>query len=438
MELNNKKIINGWCMYDWANSVYSLVITSAIFPVYYDAVTTTDGPQGDMVEFFGLHLKNSVLYAWSLSFSFLFVAFILPLLSGIADYAGKKKLFMKIFMYLGASACLGLYFFTGKVNIELAIICSVLASVGYSSSLVFYDAFLPEIASADRMDKVSAKGYSLGYIGSVILLIVNILMINQYEVFGFESDTGAVRFSFLTVGLWWIGFSQFTFLRLPDNVFKRKSDKGWLTGGYKELKKVWNSLGEQRVLKRFLWAYLFYNMGVQTVMYLAATFGSKELKLEGKQLIGIVLIIQLVAIAGAYLFAYISKVRGNKLSLMVMIGIWIVVCLGAYFVTNVEQFFALAFVVGLVMGGIQSLSRSTYAKLIPENSIDHTSYFSFYDVTFNVSIVIGTLAYGAIEQITGSMRNSTLALMLFFIIGMIFLLSVKMPHLKNDATKADS
>lgn len=432
MMLNNPKVVNAWCMYDWANSVYSLVITSAIFPIYYNAVTTSaDG--GDMVNFFGFLVSNSVLYSYSLSFSFLFVAAILPILSGMADYGGNKKFFMKIFVYVGSLACIGLYFFTGE-NIEWAIICSVLASIGYSGSLVFYDAFLPEIATEDRFDKISAKGYSLGYIGSVILLVINLAMIQMPELFGFEDAGTASRFSFLTVGIWWMGFSQITFSRVPDNLANPDDNKNILTEGYKELRKVWHAVKEHRMTKIFLLAFFFYNMGVQTVMYLAATFGAKELQLESSKLILTVLIIQIVAIAGAYFFAHLSKIRGNKNSLLTMVFIWIFVCLGAYFVYNEYEFYVLAFVVGLVMGGIQSLSRSTFAKLIPQNTIDHASYFSFYDVTYNLSIVIGTFCYGLIDQLTNSMRNSTLALMLFFVVGLGFLILLKLPReVKNQS-----
>lgn len=412
-------------MYDWANSVYSLVITSAIFPIYYNAVTTgNDG--SDLVDFFGWHVSNSVLYSYSLSFSFLLVAALLPILSGMADYGGNKKLYMKLFVYIGSLACIGLYFFTGE-NVEWAIICSILASIGYSGSLVFYDAFLPEIATQDRFDKISAKGYSLGYIGSVLLLIVNLAMIEMYEVFGFADKGIATRFAFLMVGLWWFAFSHITFLRVPDLKVPNNHDKNVFTEGYKELLKVWNAVKVEQTIKLFLLAFFFYNMGVQTVMYLAATFGSKELKLESGELILTVLIINLVAIGGAYLFAYLSQIRGNKFSLMMMVFIWIFICLGAYFVYNSIEFFILAFFVGLVMGGIQSLSRSTFAKLIPKTTIDHASYFSFYDVTFNLSIVVGTFCYALIDQITNSMRNSTLVLMSFFIISIGILIYTKLP-----------
>ena len=415
-------------MYDWANSVYSLVITSAIFPVYYQAVTTRGG--NDVVTFFGFPIINSVLYSYALSLSFLLVAPLLPLLSGIADYTGNKKLFMKTFVYTGGIACMGLYFFHGS-NIEWGIACSMLASIGYAGSVVFYDAFLPEIASEDRFDAVSARGYSMGYYGSVILLIVNLVMITFWESFGFPDQGTATRFSFLMVGVWWIGFSQIAFSRLPDNPHGQKPTGRILFNGYRELVKVWNTLSIYPNLKRFLSAYFFYNMGVQTVMYLAASFGAKELQLEDTKLIVTVLIIQLVASVGAHWFARISSRRGNKSALMIMIGIWIMICLMAYFTTNEYEFYGIATLVGMVMGGIQSLSRATYSKLIPANSIDNASYFSFFDVTFNLSIVFGTFSYGLIEHLTGSMRNSTLALMAFFIMGMVLLSRVTVSNKGN-------
>ena len=418
-KLNDPKTISAWCMYDWANSVYSLVITSAIFPVYYQAVTTAaDGT--DIVDFFGFKVVNSVLYSWALSFSFLIVAPLLPLLSGMADYTGNKKAFMKFFVYMGGLSCMGLYFFTGD-SIEWGILCSMTASIGYAGSVVFYDAFLPEIATQDRYDSVSARGYSMGYYGSVILLVLCLALIMMWSTFGFPSEGIATRFSFLLVGLWWIGFAQISFARLPDNPYGRKPAGKVLFNGYHELRKVWQSLTEHPNLKKYLTAYFFYNMGVQTVMYLAASFGAKELKLEDSKLIVTVLIIQLVASAGAHLSARISAKRGNKMALMIMIFIWIVICFLAWLTTNEYQFYGVAFLVGLVMGGVQSLSRATYSKLIPTNSIDHASYFSFFDVTFTLSIVFGTFSYGLIEQLTGSMRNSTLALMTFFVIGGILL-----------------
>jgi len=429
IKLNDPTIIRAWTMYDWANSVYSLVITSAIFPVYYQAVTTRPD-KSDIVLFFGYPVVNSVLYSYALSFSFLLIAPLLPLLSGMADYTGNKKSFMKFFVYLGGLSCMGMFFFT-RSNVEWGIICSIFASIGYAGSLVFYDAFLPEIVTPDRFDSTSAKGYSMGYYGSVILLLINLLMIEYWQYLFFPDEGTAVRFAFLTVGLWWIGFAQITFYKIPDNSFGQKPKGKVIFNGYIELQKVWKNLSAYANLKKYLIAYFFYNMGVQTVMYLAATFGSKELKLKDAELILTVLIIQLVAAAGAHLFSRISLKAGNKSALMILIAIWIVICILAYLTTNKYQFFGVATLVGIVMGGIQSLSRATYSKLIPYNSLDHASYFSFYDVTFTLSIVFGTFFYGLIEQLTGSMRNSTLALGAFFVIGMVLLSRVSITNEKN-------
>lgn len=421
--LNNKRITNAWCMYDWANSVYSLTIITAVFPMYYEAVTTSEDGN-TLVNFLGWELPNTALYSYALSLSFLLTALMLPLLTGIADYSGKKKAFLKAFAYLGSLACAGLFFFNGG-NLEYGILMVILASIGYSGSLVFYDAYLPEIATADQYDRLSARGYSFGYVGSVILLIFNLVMIQMPGLFGIEDGSALpAKISFVTVAIWWAAFAQIPFRRLPSNVYNRRVEGRYFSKGYEEIRKVYRSLKDLPDLKRYLVAFLFYNAGVQAVMYLATLFGTKELGMEAGALIITVLIIQIVAIGGAYAFARISEVKGNIYSLSVMIIIWIVVCIAAYFVNSQYQFFALAFVVGLVMGGIQSLSRATYSKLIPKDTADHASYFSFYDVTYNVSLVMGTFAYGFVDHLTGSMRNSALALGIFFVSGIILLRKV--------------
>ena len=434
MELNNKKTVRAWCMFDWANSVYSLVIISTIFPIYYNSVTTVNG--SDVVSFFGMEIVNSVLFSYSLSFSFLVIAAILPLLTGIADVTGKKKLFMQIFTYMGGLACMGLFLFDG-INIEYGIILSVIASLSYSGSLVFYNSFLPEIVSFDRYDRVSAKGFSYGYVGSVFLLVFNLAMIQKPEWFG-ATQLFSTKFSFLLVGIWWIGFAQYSFYYLPKNPFNKQKTSQYLFKGYREIQMVFKSLKHLPTLKKYLWAFFFYNTGVQTVMYLAALFADKELKMESGELIMTILIIQVVAVAGSYGFARLSDWRGNRFSLITMVLIWIMICVAAYLTTNKYEFFALAAVVGMVMGGIQALSRATYSKLIPSDTIDHASYFSFYDVTYNISIVVGTFSYGFVEQLTGSMRNSALTLGLFFIVGLILLSVIRIPRSGQEAPKLDN
>jgi UMF1 family MFS transporter len=421
--LNNPKTVRAWYMFDWANSVYTLVITTAIFPIYYKGVIPSQ------VSFLGLTFNNSDLYSYALSFSFFIVALILPFLSGVADYSGNKKSFMRVFVWMGSVSCMGLFFFSGESTLWLGLLLSILASIGYSGSLVFYDAFLPEIVTEDRYDATSARGYSMGYYGSVILMVACLIMIMNAPSFGFPNDQEqatalATRCSFVLVGLWWLGFSYIPFTILPDNPFHRKPKGNIWLKGYAEIRKVWRSLKHQSNLKRFLTAFFFYNMGVQTVMYLATLFGTDVLHLEADSLIMVVVIIQLVGAIGAWFFARLSQRLGNRSVLLIMITIWIVVCICASQVQTALQFYGLAFVVGLVMGGIQSLSRATYSKLIPSNTIDHTSYFSFYDVTYNVSIFLGTFTFGFVNQLTGSMRYSAMALAVFFVIGLLFLLTV--------------
>ena len=417
---NLKKIKHAWCMYDWANSSYLLVISSTIFPIYYNGVTRS-AFGGEVVRFFGTEITNTVLYSYSISVAFLLVALLSPVLSGIADYGGRRKFFLKFFTYLGAISTISLYWFTGD-NIEYGICISILAGVGYSGSLVFYNAFLPEITKHSDYDKLSAKGYAYGYIGSVLLLIISFIVISFYQKLGFDVKTDAVRFSFLLVGFWWLGFAQYSFAHLPIGNSGNNTDERLLTKGVKEIGLVFRMLSELKTMKLFLLAFFLYSTGVQTVMHLAAIFGEKELKLEALKLIVTVTIIQIVAILGAYLFAAISKRYNNGISILFMLIIWIGVCIYAYLVQNEYQFYGLAFVVGVVMGGIQSMSRSTFSKLIPNQSIDNTSYFSFYDVIEKLSIVVGTFSFGFVEYLTGSMRNGTLALMVFFILGVLVLL----------------
>lgn len=433
--INNPKTVRAWTMYDWANSVYSLVITSAIFPIYYKEVARgADG--SDTVSFFGVSIQNSVLYSYSLSFSFLLVAALLPLLSGIADYTGRKKFFMKLFVWTGGLACMGLYGFQDASWVEWGIFCSVMASVGYSGSLVFYDAFLPEIVSEDQYDRTSARGYSMGYFGSVILMVACLIMIMNPEAFRFADAGEATRFSFLLVGVWWIGFAYIPFTFLPETERARVRGVNIWTNGYFELAKVWRQLKTLPDLKRYLAAFFFFNTGVQTVMYLATLFGTDVLHLESTKLIATILLIQLVAAVGATLFSRISQRQGNQVALYIMIGMWMVVCMAAYLITTEWEFYALAFVVGMVMGGIQALSRATYTKLIPEGTLDTASYLSFYNVTYNVSIVLGTFTFGFINQLTGNMRYSAVSLTVFFVIGFFLLSRVKSADIRKPAANS--
>lgn len=432
----NKKLVNAWATYDLANSVYNLVITATIFPIYYKAVTTDKDAAGvvinETVNFLGRNFKNTALYEYAISFAYLLVALFSPILSGIADYGGSKKKFMKFFCYLGAVSC-GLMYFFDKDTVELGILLAILACIGFSASMVFYNAYLPEIAPPELQDKVSAKGFAMGYWGSSILLIFNLMMVQKPEWFGISSAGEATRIAFLTVGIWWIGFAQIPFYYLPNGA-RKEGKRATIAKGYHELILVWKELKHNIQLIRFLPAFFIYSMGVQTVMLVATLFASTEIKDEaGKgmdtgKLISVILIIQFVAMGGAYLFSFVSRKRGNLFTLKIATIIWVFICLFTYlFVYTPAHFYIVAAFVGLVMGGIQALSRSTYSKFLPPTQ-DHTSYFSFYDVCEKLSIVLGMAFFGVITEISSTMRTPIMALVVFFIVG--FLLLLRIPKTK--------
>ncbi len=426
MQTASKKVINGWAMFDWANSVYNLVITSTIFPAYYESITAERTEGGtSYVRFLGREFVNTSLYNYTLAFALLIVAIILPLLTSIADYRGNKKSFMAFFFTLGSIACASLYFFNSSHTLWLGISCMIIACVCFWSSYVFSNSFLPEIAAPEDRDRVSAKGFSYGYVGSVILQLICFVFVMKYEWFGISQAEGS-RISFLLVGIWWLSFGYFSLSRLPKPIAAglATSNKNIIAGGYKELIKVWFQIKNMPVIKRYLGSFFFYNMGVQTVMLAATLYGKSELEIPVPNLIIAILLIQLVAIPGAFFISKLSGIVGNFKALMVVIFFWILLCIAAYFVPKhaIVQFYILGACVGFVMGGIQSLSRSTYSKLMPETK-DTASFFSFYDVTEKVAVVIGMLSFGYITEITGSQRLSVLALMIFFIIGLVILYS---------------
>ena len=432
MQTAPKKIINGWAMYDWANSAYNLVITTTIFPAYYDAITSIKDASGNIishkVHFLGRDFESASLYNYSIAFAYLIIALISPILSSIADYRGNKKSFMQFFCYLGSLACCLLFWFDNK-TLALGITGCILGAIGYCGSLVFYNSYLPEIATEQDRDRISAKGFAYGYIGSVILQLICFVFV-MLTPFGMNVGS-ASQFSFLLTGIWWFGFSQITFSRLPKGTpVKGSQSNNIITNGFKELAKVWGQARQMPLLKRFLISFFLYSMGVQTVMLAATLFASQEIHLAESKLIISLLLIQIVAIAGAYIMAKLSNKFGNIKVLMFTVVLWIGICISAYYTTTEMQFYALATIVGLVMGGIQSLSRSTYSKIMPPTH-DTASFFSFYDVTEKVAIVIGMFSFGLIHELTGSMRNAIIALVVFFFLGLIFLFSTLRKQKQN-------
>jgi len=430
----SKKLMNAWAFYDWANSVYSLVISSAIFPIFYGMLFRSAGIE--KVVLFGGEIARAPLISYVTSLAFVLITIVTPLVSGIADYMGNKRVFLKFFCYLGALSCIGLYWFSLE-NIYFGLFCYLLGLVGFWVSFAINNSYLPDIAYPEQQDHVSAKGYSLGYIGSVILLVLNLAMVMEPGFFGITAQDGeaagviAMKYSFVSVGIWWILFSQYTFAHLPKGNKRGGERKHIILGGFGELRQVWNQLGENTRLKRYLGAFFVYSMGVQTIMLIATYFGEEEIQWGGDGnrttgLITSIMLIQLVAILGATFTARASRVYGNIRTLVAINAVWVLLCVYAYFLKSPMDFYIAAALVGIVMGGIQALSRSTYSKFLPETT-DTASFFSFYDVAEKLGIIIGTFLYGAVAQLTGSMRNSTIFLGLFFLAGIALLLRVERP-----------
>ena len=414
-------------MYDWANSAYSLVIASAVFPAFYNGVTQV----GDVtkIKVFGFTVENTAAYSIALGIAFGIVALISPLLSSISDYSGNQRSFMKFFCYMGALGCISLFFFTDVSVVNFGLISLIIATIGYCGSIVFYNSYLPAIASEENQDKVSARGFTYGYIGATTLLIFNLIFITNPEAFGVEDEGLFPRLSFLLTGLWWIGFAQIPLRKLPKGINVVKTHEQSLMHGYQELLKIWHELKTLPKLRVFLSAFFFYIMGVQTIMFMASSFGEKVMNLELEQLIPTVLLIEYVGIAGAFLFASISKKIGNIPALMIAVSIWILVCIAGYLMRSPMHFYITAVFIGLVMGGIQSLSRSTYAKMIPLTG-NNAGYFSFFDVSEKTAMMLGLVTWGVLDNITGNMRNSIFALGAWFIIGLLLLFimrSIKAP-----------
>lgn len=428
LEKGNKKVLNAWAFYDWANSVYSLVISTAVFPIYYSSMTSSFANLEGEISFLGTEWNPTTLYDYTLSFSFLIVAFISPILSGIADYTGNKLKFLKAFCLIGSLSVMSLFFFEGESTLWVAILFTITASVGFWGSIVFYNAYLPEIAYPEQQDNVSAKGFIYGYSGSIFLLIISLVLV-QTKVFGLLDEAYGSRITFLLVGIWWLGFAQITYRRLPNNVYGHKPSKDFIWKGFKELRKVAGEISKYQALKRFLISFFFFSVGVQTIVLMAGIFGSEELGLPTLNLILTIMLVQVVAIVGAFLFSRISNKYGNLLALKLTLVIWCVVCFIAFMLEKDLEgvhtyFYIMGGILGLVLGATQSLARSTYSKLLPETE-DHATYFSFYDVTEKIAIVLGMFVFGLLISITDSMQLSVLFLAIFFLISFIVLSTIK-------------
>jgi len=420
--LDQPDVTRAWAFYDWANSAFALVITTAIFPAYYLAVTD------DLISIIGLQVPNSALYAFTITIAYVLLVFASPLLSGMADYGGRKRQFLLFFTLIGSLSCMGLFWFKGMDTLLLGTFLFLAGLIGFAGGLVFYNAFLPEIASPGQYDRVSAHGSSLGFLGSLLLLAGCLVMVQKPGWFGMASGTSLpIRLSFLVVGIWWISFALWALSRLPE-ITRPLPLRSAMANGFKAFSETWKDSRKYPQLYRFLFSFFTYSAGVQTVLYMASTFAEKELGFQTSELIMLILAIQLLGIVGAYFAARASEKWGNKPALLVILIIWTLLCLSAYLTHQKGYFYLLAAGVGFVMGAVQSLSRSTFAKLIPDNTNRHTSYFSLYDMLEKMAIIGGTFLFGALNQLTGSMRSSILFLGLLFLLGLFQFSRIRMPH----------
>lgn len=432
LPINSPKLLNAWCSYDIANSAYILSVNTVLYPIFYQEVTKK-AFGSEMVSFLGMSIRNTVLYEYSIALGYFLVILLTLSLSGIADLGGYRKRFMKIFTLIGSLACMGLFFFTGD-NIGLGLLLPLMAVLGFAGSLVYYNSFLPIIATPDLHDRISARGFSFGYAGSMLLLIFNIITLQNYQWFGFSDGLEAVKFSFILVGIWWIGVAQVAFWYLHEDHRPVRWESRLISKGFHEVAEVFRYIRKHKTMSRFLLAFFFFSMGVQTIIIVASLFGKAELGITDTKLIMTILIIQAVAILGAFLFGRVSSRFGNRTSLLWMLGIWILICFSAYKVNNEIQFYILSALVGMVLGGIQSQARSTWSKLIPLGTADTASYFSFYDSTEKLAIVIGMLSFGLIEHITGSMRGSALLLSGFFLLSFLIIAFTRLKATESSTT----
>ena len=418
----------GWAMYDWANSSYSLVISTAIFPIYYAAVM--DGAGKMNFPFFGGDISTTAAYTFVVAAAFLTISLITPYLSALSEISGKKKSFMRAFIYCGSMACAGMFFFTESI-MWWGLLSPYLASLCFSGSLVFYNSYLPEIAKIEDQDSLSARGFALGYLGSSLVLIASLVFIQNPDWLGISDVALVTRLSFVFVGIWWLCWGEFALYRLPQGVsILIEKNKGYVRESYLRLFLVFKEFNKINGLNRFLLGFFFASAGVQTVILIASLFGTKVLGLDSSSLILTILLIQFVAILGSWLFAKLSETYGNIRSLILASALWVVICVLAFFVNSELQFYLLGASVGLVMGGLQSLGRSTFSKMLPLED-EHVTYFSFFDIAEKLATVIGMVAVGWVETVTGDLRLSPLVLSVFFLIAMFLWFGVNKFYYSN-------
>jgi UMF1 family MFS transporter len=423
----------GWYFYDWANSAFSTTVVTVFLGPYLTSVARAAADADGLIYPLGIPVAAGSFFPYMVSLSVLLQVFFLPILGAIADYSHAKKFLMGLFAYIGAFATMGMFFVVGDRYL-LGGALFLVANLAFGASVVFYHAFLPEIASPDRRDAVSSQGWAMGYLGGFILLLLNLLLFNSREALGVPTEM-AVRINLASAGLWWGGFTLIPLLALRRREAVKRLPPGqrYLTVGFTQLRHTFSQLRNYPQTLIFLAAYLLYNDGIQAVIALASVFGAEELGLDQGVLIPAILMVQLVAFFGALGFGALARRTGAKRAIMLSLLLWTAVVIYGYFMPAgvPAQFFLLAGVIAVVLGGSQALSRSVFSLMIPKGQ--EAEYFSIYEIGERGTSWLAPLFFGLAYQFTGSYRIALVSLMIFFIAGLAILTQVNVRRAAEEA-----
>jgi UMF1 family MFS transporter len=427
---NDAREIFGWKVYDWANSAFSTTVAGVFLGEYTTRLAQRAvGENGAILSLGGTDLITAKsFFPFCVGASVFLQVFLLPVLGSLADYSNLKKRMLALFCYVGVAATCLMFFVTGKLYVAGGVLF-VVANLSFGASMVFYNAYLPEMTTEDQRDKVSSRGFAYGYLGGALLLALNLALVLAGPKLIGISDGLAVRLSLLSAGLWWGGFSLFTFARLKTRAAERTlpPGKSYLTVGFSELGKTLRELLRLKHTLKYLIGYLFYNDGIQTVISMASVFLAQELfvqrGMEADQsfLIGIFLLVQFMAIFGALLFERVARWLGTKHAIVASLVVWSGIVIYAYrYLQTTTQAWFLAACIAIVMGGSQALSRSLFSRMIPAGR--ESSFFGLYEISERGTSWMGPLVFGLIVSRTNSYRHAMVSLIVFFVVGLIVLL----------------
>jgi UMF1 family MFS transporter len=408
-----RKVINAWCMYDWANSAFVTTIMAALFPPFYRALVIESGLAGSTA---------TAYWGYTTSIALLIIALVAPVLGAIADHTGGKKRYVAFFAGLGILSTAA-FVFIGTDTWLLASILYIGGNVGFAGANIFYESLLPHVAQKDDIDQISTKGYALGYVGGGILLVINVLWVMKPAMFGMPDVTFALRASFFSVSVWWGLFSIPLFRHVPEPLAAKETGPAMhpIKAGFSRLAATFHEVTRYKQLLTFLIAFWIYNDGIGTIIKMATAYGD-EIGIELTDMIIALIMTQFVGIPFSFLFGALAKKLGTKRSILLALGVYTLISIGGYFMQTAVHFYILAFVVGTVQGGSQALSRSLYGAMVPKHKT--AEFFGFFSTSSKFAGIAGPLLFGVVSQVAGQSRLSIVALIVFFIIGGLLLTRV--------------